>query len=260
MKIATWNVNSIRTRLPILESWVKDSQPDIILLQELKCQDEVFPHEFVEDLGYNTAIYGQKTFNGVAILSKFPIEDITKGLPNFKDPEARYIEAFTGGVRVASVYAPNGSELGSEKYKYKLGFYSLLKNHIQNVLGHNEYFFMGGDYNVAPSDADVHDPQRWKGQVLVSDPERKAFTNLMEIGLADTLRHFHTEDTAEKEKWYTWWDYRKGAWPRNWGLRIDHILASQNTLTHIQEVGIDRNLRGMERPSDHAPYWCCFKN
>lgn len=258
MKIATWNVNSIRTRLPILESWTKESQPDIILLQELKCVEEAFPREFVEDLGYNIAIYGQKTFNGVGILSKFPIEDVTKGLPNFEDPQARYIEAFTGGVRVASVYAPNGSEVGSDKYEYKLGFYKLLTAHIETVLGHGEHFFMGGDYNIAPTDTDVHDPQRWAGSVLVSAPERKAFQGLLATGLTDTLRHLHHENDDEKDNWYTWWDYRRGAWHRNWGLRIDHILSSHNTLPHIKSVGVDKDPRGMERPSDHTPYWCIF--
>lgn len=259
MKIATWNVNSIRTRLPIIEEWVKTSAPDVILLQELKCVNEAFPHEFIEDLGYNIALHGQKTFNGVAILSKFPIEDITTNLPNFDDPQARYIEAFTGGVRVASLYAPNGSEVGSEKFSYKLSFYKHLCLHLEHVLQHKEPFLIGGDYNIAPTDADVHDPEKWKESVLVSPEERAIFHQLLTLGLTDTLRDLHPEEKCQKEDWYTWWDYRSGAWHRNWGLRIDHILASTHAKQKLTAVGVDRDLRGMTRPSDHTPYWCQLK-
>ena len=256
MRIVTWNVNSIRTRLHIIPEWIQETAPDVILLQELKCVDEAFPHEFIEDLGYNIALHGQKTFNGVGILSKFPIEDVTKNLPNFEDPQARYIEAFTGGVRVASLYAPNGSEVGSDKFNYKLSFYKHLRAHLQNVLKLDEMFLIGGDFNIAPKDQDVHDPERWKGSVLVSPEERAEFQGLLNLGLNDTLRLLHPEEEAEQDAWYTWWDYRKGAWHRNWGLRIDHILTSHQTKSKITNVGVDRSLRGLERPSDHTPYWC----
>ena len=259
MKIATWNVNSIRTRLPIIETWVRTTQPDIILLQEIKCINEAFPHEFIEDLGYNISLHGQKTFNGVAILSKFPIEDVTKNLPHFHDPQARYIEAYTGGVRVASLYAPNGSEVGSDKFSYKLSFYKHLILYLKEVLTLKEPFLIGGDYNIAPTDEDVHDPEKWKGSVLVSPEERALFHEIKSMGLTDTLRLLHPEPQASNEDWYTWWDYRKGAWHRNWGLRIDHILASPEACALIDSVGVDKDLRGLERPSDHAPYWCQLK-
>jgi exodeoxyribonuclease III len=256
MKIASWNINSIKVRLPLIEEWVRETQPDIILLQETKCQNESFPQEFIEDLGYNVALHGQKTFNGVAILSKFPLEDIVYNLPTFEDPQARYIEAFTGGVRVASVYAPNGSMVGSEKYKYKLSFYKHLEAHLKTLLTFNEPLIVGGDYNVAPTDADVYDPKKWEGDVLVSAAERASFQAILDIGLFDAVRALYPEDRANKEDWYTWWDYRQGSWRRNAGLRIDHLLLSHQAKERLKSVGIDRTLRSKERPSDHAPIWC----
>lgn len=257
MKIASWNVNSIKARLPLFIEWATDTTPDIILLQETKSQNETFPIEVIEDLGYNLALHGQKTFNGVAILSKFPLEDIQYNLPTFTDdPQARYIEAFTGGVRVASVYAPNGSEVGSEKYNYKLSFYHHLQEHLARLLSFNEKLIVGGDYNVAPTDADVYEPEKWIGDVLVSEPERASFQKILDIGLYDAVRVLYPEDAANNQDWYTWWDYRSGAWHRNWGLRIDHLLLSQLAKESLQSVGIDKILRGKERPSDHAPIWC----
>lgn len=260
MKIASWNINSIKVRLPLVEEWVRETEPDIILLQETKCQNEAFPSEFIEDLGYNVAIHGQKTFNGVAILSKFPLEDMIYNLPNFEDPQARYIEAFTGGVRVASVYAPNGSMVGSEKYSYKLSFYKHLEEHLKTLLAFNEPLIVGGDYNVAPTDADVHDPEKWTGSVLVSDPERASFQAILDAGLYDAVRALYPEDRANKEDWYTWWDYRQGSWRRNAGLRIDHLLLSHQAKERLQSLGIDKSLRSKERPSDHAPIWCALQS
>lgn len=256
MKIASWNVNSIKVRLSLLSEWVTETQPDIILLQETKSQNETFPTEFIEDLGYNLAIHGQKTFNGVAILSKFPLEDVQYNLPNFPDSQSRYIEAFTGGVRVASVYAPNGNAIGSDKYAYKLAFYQHLKNHLSTLLKFNEKLVVGGDYNVAPTDADVYEPEKWIGDVLVSPPERASFQSILETGFYDAVRVLHPEDHTNNQEWYTWWDYRKGAWHRNWGLRIDHLLLSLEAKNALKSVGVNKILRGKERPSDHAPLWC----
>jgi exodeoxyribonuclease-3 len=259
MKIASWNINSIKARLPLLNDWISETKPDIILLQETKCQNEAFPKELIEDLGYNISIHGQKTFNGVAILSKFPLEDIQYNLPNFPDPQARYIEAFTGGVRVASIYAPNGSAVGSEKYAYKLTFYQHLKDHLTTLVQHAEKLVIGGDYNVAPTDADVYEPEKWIGEVLVSEPERASFSSLLKAGLYDAVRVLYPEDRVNNQEWYTWWDYRQGAWHRNWGLRIDHLLLSSQAKEVLQSVGIDKILRGRERPSDHAPIWCTLE-
>lgn len=256
MKIATWNVNSIRMRLPLFTEWVLETNPDIILLQETKCMNESFPTEAIEDLGYNVAIHGQKTFNGVAILSKFPIEDPLYNLPNFEDPQARYIEAFTGGVRAISVYAPNGSELGSEKYSYKLSFYAQLKEHLSSLLKFNEKMVIGGDYNIAPTDFDVYEPQKWVGNILVSEPERQCFRSLIDLGLYDSVRELHPEHQANNQDWYTWWDYRRGAWHKNWGLRIDHLLLSSQANKSLKKAGVDKKFRGKEKPSDHAALWC----
>lgn len=256
MKIASWNVNSIKARLPLFIDWVKKTSPDIILLQETKSTNDTFPVDVMEDLGYNLAIHGQKTFNGVAILSKFPLEDIQYNLPNFQDPQARYIEAFTGGIRVASVYAPNGSTVGSDKYNYKLSFYHHLQQHLAQLLSFKEKLIVGGDYNVAPTDADVYEPEKWIGDVLVSEPERASFQKILDLGFYDAVRVLYPEHETNNKDWYTWWDYRSGSWHRNWGLRIDHLLISSAAKDSLKALGIDKDLRGKERPSDHAPIWC----
>ena len=189
MKIATWNVNSVRARLPNVCEWLKEMRPEIVLLQEIKCQEGDFPREAIEDLGYNIAIAGQKTFNGVAILSHSPIEDVTIGLPNFpEDEQARYIEAFTGGVRVASVYVPNGQSVGSDKYDYKLKFLTHLREHLAQILTYEEACVIGGDYNIAPADEDVADPEAWRGEILCSDAERDHFHSLLHLGYYDAIR------------------------------------------------------------------------
>lgn len=252
MKIVTWNVNSVRARLEILIDWLQEGHPEIVLLQEIKCEDHAFPAQAIEDLGYNIAIHGQKTFNGVAILSKYPLEDIQKGLAFFKeDTQARYIEAVTHGIRVASVYVPNGQTVGSDKYTYKLTFLERLYQHLQAMLQYEEPFIIGGDYNIAPSDLDVADPPAWKDEVLCTPLERKAFQSLINLGYYDVIRLHHPV-----EKLYSWWDYRSQAWPKNEGLRIDHLLASAYAVDRLHSSGIDRGPRGKEKTSDHTPVWC----
>jgi exodeoxyribonuclease-3 len=251
--IATWNVNSIRTRLMHLETWLKERQPDIVLLQELKCVEGDFPREHIEDLGYNCAVFGQKSYNGVAILSKSPLEDITCGLPTFAhDPEARYIEAFTAGLRVASVYVPNGQEVGSPKYAYKLNFFKALAQHTKTLLSFNEPLILGGDYNVAPYLEDAHNPRRFEAnEILCSLDEREHLNSLINLGLVDGLRL----QFPREQKIFTWWDYRGGSFERDKGYRIDHMLLSPQAADLFQEAGVDTNTRGRDKPSDHAPVW-----
>jgi len=252
MKIATWNVNSIRQRVEAVGQWITENACDVLLLQETKCQDHQFPFSFFEDIGYNIAHFGQKTFNGVAILSKSPLEDITLGMPTFRDDvQSRYIEAFTGGMRVVSVYVPNGQEVGSEKFLYKLNFLEKLKEHFATLSSYDEQIIIGGDYNIAPRDIDVHDPKAWEGYVLCSPQERAAFQALLDEGFVDAFRTLNPEDQG-----FSWWDYRSGGFRKNDGLRIDHLLASRNTLPHIKVCGVDKSPRGLEKPSDHTPVWC----
>ncbi|RZI45398.1 exodeoxyribonuclease III [Candidatus Finniella inopinata] len=252
MKIVTWNVNSIRVRLPNVTRWLNNHQPDVVLLQELKCLNEAFPRQELEDLGYNVAVHGQKTYNGVAILSKSPIEDITYGLPNFsEDLQARYIEAVVGKVRVASVYIPNGQEVGSPAYVYKMAFLGKLHSHLQHLLTYDEACVIGGDYNIAPTDQDVYDAGVWADKVLCSKPERKAFQALCHLGYQDAVRLRHPGVGP-----FTWWDYRAGAFLANKGLRIDHLLLSPLATDRLQDCGVDAAPRADEKASDHAPVWC----
>ncbi|OJW53951.1 MAG: exodeoxyribonuclease III [Alphaproteobacteria bacterium 41-28] len=250
--LAAWNINSIRTRLPLLLSWLKERTPDIVLLQETKVIDDQFPSEEIENLGYNIAMYGQKSYNGVAILSKFPIEDVTQGIPGFEDDQARYLEAVIKGMRVASVYVPNGMAVGSDKYAYKLDFLKHLYLHTQTLLTYDEAFVMGGDFNIAPSDLDVYDPEEWHEKILCSTAEREAFRSLLYLGLTDALRALHPN---EKEL-YTWWDYQRGSWQNNFGLRIDHFLLSPQAADLLKEVSVDKQMRDVEKASDHAPVLC----
>lgn len=255
MKIVSWNVNSIRARIEPLLQWLQDTRPDIVLLQETKTLDENFPFESIEDLGYNVAHYGQKSYNGVAILSKYPLEDITRGLPGGDgESEARYLEAVVGGIRIISVYVPNGQSVGSVKYAYKLAFFKRLKSHVGDLLKHHEKLIIGGDFNVAPTDNDVYNPVAWEGDVLVSPQERAHFQELLALGLVDAWVAKHGE-----QKGYTWWDYRMGAFKRDYGLRIDHFLLSPQAAAGLEDMVVDRAIRASERPSDHAPIWCKFK-
>lgn len=252
LTLATWNINSIRMRMPLLLSWLKETAPDIVLLQETKVMDDQFPREEIENLNYNIACYGQKSYNGVAILSKFPIEDVTQAIPGFKDDQARYIEAVIKGVRVASIYVPNGMAVGSDKYAYKLDFLSHLYTHTQTLLTYDEAFVLGGDFNVAPTDQDVYDPQEWHEQILCSTPERESFRSLVYLGLVDALRELHPQE----RELYTWWDYRGGAWQNNFGLRIDHLLLSPQAAGNLKNVFVDKKVREVEKASDHAPVIC----
>lgn len=251
MRIVTWNVNSIRARLPNVEGFLKRTNPDILLLQELKCEEQFFPQSLA-DLGYNIAAYGQKTYNGVAILSKYVIEDVQKGIPGFPDEQARYIEGFTGGVRVASVYVPNGQNIESSAYQYKLTFLEHLYAHVQHILSFGEKFILGGDFNIAPTDDDVHNPIVWRDQVLCSDREREAFFKLQHLGFTDALKQ-----TAKGTKLdFTWWDYRKGSFAKDDGLRIDHLLVSSGAADCLQSSKVYKQERAFEKASDHAPVEC----
>lgn len=247
MKIVTWNVNSVRARLPHVEEFLKIQQPDVLLLQELKCETQVFPYS-LEDLGYNCAVFGQKTYNGVAILSKYPIEDVQMGLPNFEDVTSRYIEAFTNGVRVASVYVPNGQEVGAAAYDYKLNFFHALYNHAQNLLSFDERVVIGGDFNVAPTDADVYDPIAWKERILCSTREREAFRKVIYAGFIDAV----AQDTKGPMP-YTWWNYRQNGFAKGSGLRIDHLLLSPQAADSLVKTEVHTYMRAKDKASDHAP-------
>lgn len=250
MKITTWNVNSLFARLPAVQRYLRESSPDILLLQELKTNDADKVIAFFEDCGYGCAVFGQKSYNGVAIASKFMIEDTTCGLPGFDDEQARYIEAFTGGYRVASVYAPNGQDLASEKFLYKLDFFAALHERLQHLQSLDEAVVVGGDFNVAPQKIDTPSLQTPE-ELHTSLKERRAFRNLLSGGYVDILR----ETNPSREQWFSWWDYRSGAWTQNKGLRIDHILTSSRASDLVQSCGIDSFTRGWEKPSDHAPVW-----
>jgi exodeoxyribonuclease-3 len=252
MKIVTWNVNSIRARLPLFCHWLKEQRPDVVLLQETKCLEAEFPRLDIEDLGYNIAVMGQKTFNGVAILARSPIEDVVRGLPTYpEDTQARYIEAVVGKVRVASVYVPNGQTVGSEKFAYKLEFLSRLRQHLQGLLAYEEIGVVGGDYNIAPTDEDVNKPEVWHEQILCSTPERQQFRSLLHLGYTDAIRVHHQGSGP-----FSWWDYRTNAFVRGDGLRIDHLLVSPQAVACLQSSGVDTAPRAMEKASDHAPVWC----
>lgn len=252
MKIVTWNVNSIRARLTNITSWLATHRPDVVLLQETKCQNHDFPMEAIEDLGYNVAVHGQKSYNGVAILSKHPIDDVICGLPTFtEDEQARYIEAFTNNVRVASVYVPNGGDVGTDKYAYKLIFMEKLREHMNQILLHEEAIVVAGDYNIAPTDDDVADPKAWHEQILCSTPERKALRSLFHLGYHDAVRCLYKGKGP-----YSWWDYRSGAWPKNEGLRIDLLLLSPQAIDRLSGADVDPTPRGEDKASDHAPTWC----
>ena len=252
MLIATWNINGIRARLPVVLAWVKNVRPDVLLLQELKCADEAFPALEFADLGYNVATHGQKGFNGVAILSKAPPEDIMRGLPEWDDDQARYIEAVIPAgekvVRVASIYAPNGNPVDSEKFPYKLGWLEAFTAHARALLRLEEPLVLGGDYNIIPTPADAADPAKWEGDALFRPESRAAFRRLLNLGLVDAVRALNAEDGP-----YTFWDYTGGAWRRNDGIRIDFALLSPQAADRLMEARIDKQVRGWEKPSDHVP-------
>lgn len=254
-KIASWNVNSIKIRAETVADWLRQAQPDILCLQELKCEDKAFPRPVLEDLGYNIALFGQKTYNGVAILSKWPMSDVTTGLPTYPgDDQSRYIEAVIGlpgrAVRVASIYLPNGNPADTPKYGYKLRWMEALNRHAIELLSYEEPLILAGDYNVIPADPDVYDPKAWEGDALFRLESRQAFRSLTNLGLTDALRLCSDEPGL-----YTFWDYQGGAWQKNNGIRIDHLLLSPEAASALKEAGIDKYVRGWEKPSDHVPVW-----
>ncbi len=253
MKIATWNVNSVRARLPRVLEWLGSAAPDVALLQEIKCVAGQFPELEIGDLGYNVAVCGQKSYNGVAILSKPPVEDVLTRLPgDDADDQARYIEAVVGGVRVASIYLPNGNPVDSPKFPYKLGWMDRLYDHVGELLGLEEAFVLGGDYNVAPEDRDVYDPPTWADDALCRPETRARYRAVVHLGLTDAYRALHPDAAGA----YTFWDYQKGRWQRDEGLRIDHLLLSPQAADRLDACDIDRAPRGREKASDHTPVWC----
>jgi len=254
LTIATWNVNSVRSRLDRLLAWLDRRRPDVVCLQETKVVDEDFPRAAIEAAGYRCLINGQKTYNGVAVLSREEARPLVSALPgDGPDAERRLLAAEVGGVAVASVYCPNGQEVGSDKYAYKLDWYARLRRLLEERFSPAQPLAVCGDFNVAPADRDVWDPERWRGQVLFSDPERRALAALNEWGLEDTLRRLHPEGGI-----YTWWDYRFGAFHRGWGLRIDHVLATPSLAARCIAVDVDRDERKGDKPSDHAPVVATF--
>lgn len=256
MKLATWNVNSVKARLEAAVQWLKDAEPDIVCLQEIKTTDDTFPTQTFEDLGYNCAVHGQKTYNGVAILSKRPLEDVTSRLPGGDgDDHARYIEAVVSGkhgaVRVASIYAPNGNPIGTEKFQYKLAWLERLAKHAKTLLALEEPVALMGDYNVIPTEIDCYDPKAWENDALFQPQSRAALRRIEYLGYTDAFRACHSETHQ-----FTFWDYQAGAWSKDHGIRIDHILLSPQAADRLKGCKIDKHVRGREKPSDHVPVWC----
>ncbi len=258
MKIVTWNVNSLRARLPSILRYLDEYAPDVVLFQEIKMLTEMFPHDVFEERGYSTHAFGQKTYNGVAIIAKGNIEDPQDNVPTFEDVQARYTEAYIDGkVKVASVYVPNGEDLGTEKYAYKLRFLEAFESHLQDLLKEDVPLCIGGDFNIAPGDADVYDPKRWnEKRILCSPPEREAYQRLLSLGYIDALDVLNpSEDNTPRPEIFTWWDYRTRGWDRGHGLRIDHLLLNSQGHQLLKDGGVHRDIRGWERPSDHGPVW-----
>ena len=248
MKFATWNVNSLYVRLPHVLDWLRDNQPDVLCLQETKQEDSKFPYQALLEAGYESAHIGQKTYNGVAILSRHPIMDIQRNIPNFEDDQQRILAATINGIRVICAYIPNGQAVDSDKYQYKIRWLDALNAWLKTELISHPKLMLLGDYNIAPEDRDCHDPVAWIGQVLVSPAERLAFQNLLQLGLNDSFRLFE-----QAEKSFSWWDYRMMGFRRNFGMRIDHILVSDLLKPRCLSAYIDKFPRKLERPSDHTP-------
>jgi exodeoxyribonuclease-3 len=248
VKLSTWNVNSLKVRLPHLLDWLGHEQPDIVCLQETKTEDADFPAQELSRLGYQPLFAGQKAYNGVAILARAPASDAVAAIPGFADEQKRVLAATVDGVRVICAYVPNGESVDSEKYRYKLSWLAALREWLIQELNVHPRLALLGDYNIAPEQRDVHDPRLWEGKVLFSEPERAAFRGLLGLGLKDSFRLFEQPDRS-----FSWWDYRMNAFKRNLGLRIDHILLSGELAGRARASRIDKRLRALERPSDHAP-------
>ncbi len=254
MKIATWNVNSVQARLPLVLQWLGSARPDVLCLQEIKCEASRFPSEEFAALGYRSEIYGQRTYNGVAILSRQPCEDVQRGFPDDETgAHARLLAATVEGVRVVNVYVPNGQSVGTDKYKFKLGWMKRLREYLDEECWTDADVLLCGDFNVAPEDEDVHDPALWRGRILCSPPERAALEEIKEWGFIDSFRQ-HTKGGGH----FSWWDYRAGSFRRNTGMRIDHVWISEPLAERCTDCLIDKEPRGWERPSDHTPVVATF--
>lgn len=248
MRIASWNVNSLRVRLRHVLDWVKENAPDVVCIQETKLVDDKFPVAELNEAGYEVVYHGQPTYNGVAILSRSAPHDVRKGMPAFEDDQARFIAATIDGIRVINLYVPNGQEVGSDKYEYKLRWLAHLRGVIEAELAAHPDLVVLGDFNIAPADEDVHDPEAWRGKILFSEPEKAALQALLDLGLHDSFRLFPQEPGT-----FSWWDYRAAGFRRNLGLRIDLVLVSDTLKARCRESFIDKAPRKWERPSDHAP-------
>lgn len=257
MKIATWNINGIKARHDNVIAWLKEASPDIACLQEIKSVDEAFPRGEIEALGYNLETHGQKGFNGVALISKLPFDEVNRGLPVLQgdaDDQARFIEGvFTVGdkpLRVVSLYLPNGNPVDSEKFPYKLSWMARLEAWARERLALEEPLILAGDYNVIPEAEDCHDPKVWEGDALYRPESRSAFRSLLNLGFTEALRN-----TTDAPETYTFWDYQAGAWQKNNGIRIDHLLLSPEAANRLSVVSVDKHTRAWEKPSDHVPVW-----
>ena len=248
VKIATWNVNSLKVRLPQVLDWLAANTPDVLCLQETKLTDDNFPAEAIEDAGYHVVYAGEKTYNGVAILSRDPATDIVTDPPGLDDEQRRVLAVSCNGLRILNLYVVNGQEVGSDKYAWKLEWLSRISRYVDSQLKLHDHLVVLGDFNIAPEDRDVHDPDAWHERILCSTPERRALGALMDLGLVDTFRLFEQEDKS-----FSWWDYRAAGFRRNLGLRIDLILASHSLAAGCTACRIDKEPRRLERPSDHAP-------
>jgi exodeoxyribonuclease-3 len=256
MKIATWNVNSIIARLPLVIRWLEKEKPDLLCMQETKCSDDKFPLLELKAAGYDCVLFGQQSYNGVAIVSKAGCAEVRRGLPDDDGAShARLLAADMAGIRLVNVYVPNGQVVGSEKYSFKLNWMNRLRNFFDQNYDPNSPVLLCGDFNVAPEERDVHDPRLWQNRILFSQPERDALQHLKEWGFTDTFR-LHTQDGGH----YSWWDYRAGAFRRNLGLRIDHVWVSAPLAGRSKRTWIDKEPRSWERPSDHAPVVAEFEN
>ena len=247
-RIATWNVNSLNVRLPHVLDWLVAEKPQVLCLQETKLEDHRFPFDALREAGYHAIHSGQKTYNGVAVLATTPPAEVIAGIPGFDDPQRRVLAATVGDLRVICTYFPNGQAVGSEKYAYKLRWLAALRDWLSEEIAAWPRLALLGDFNIAPEDRDVHDPEAWRGQILCSDPERQAFRSLVDLGLQDAFRRFEAGAGL-----FSWWDYRQAAFRRNLGLRIDHILLSPPVSASCTGCRIDTAPRRLERPSDHAP-------
>ena len=248
MKIATWNVNSMKVRLPHVLEWLDANKPDVLVLQEIKQVTEAFPDDELREAGYESLANGQKTYNGVAVVATSAPTDPVLELPSFDDPQRRVLATTVNGVRVIDLYVPNGQAVGSEKYEYKLGWLASLRNYLQDEMSRHEKLVVLGDFNIAPKDEDVYDAEKWGEGILCSPKEREALASLLELGLTDVFRKFD-----QPEKSFSWWDYRRAGFRRNAGLRIDLILTSDTLTERCNASYVDKEPRAWERPSDHAP-------